>query len=275
MAIIRKPKYDWVAISADGFVRQLAGNILRHGYRFYVAGEIKPTTDVSRFDEVIQEKFSYNMSRSERWRRKNACGPDGDKLGLANVHYLRFKRFYVLIATEGKHPFFDAHSKVTLNKRGEVVKRETFFRDAHRDPVLFPFEAGGRQHCYSIRVVPEGALRKKALWQDANVPEYEGKPRVRVQIGREAFSNLQADFVARAASSRWPVGVLEAEIFELPYLPYRSVRDQLWGLVRRMNRVRKQRGLSGTFDPFRCVRFKIPPVRTFQREVVTSVPEVA
>ena len=67
---MRKKKYEWIATSPDGFVKYLAANILPHGYRFYFAGEIKPKTDPQHFDRVMNEKFNYNISRSERYRNQ-------------------------------------------------------------------------------------------------------------------------------------------------------------------------------------------------------------
>ncbi|MDC0935383.1 hypothetical protein OAS39_03775 [Pirellulales bacterium] len=263
---MKKKKYQWIATSGEGLVRYLAANILPHGYRFYFAGEIKPTTDLNRFDRVMNEKFGYNISRSQRYRRKSARGPDGSLLGLANVHYLRHERFYVLIATSGGHPFFNHHMDVARDRNGRVTAKRKYFRDIHRDPLFFRgwSEQAGREFCYSIRTVASGGYKAKRLWKDADVPEFDGRSRVRVTIARDAFTTLQAEFTARAQSRLWSAEALEAAVWGLPYLPYRPVREQLWGLVRRMNAARQQRGFRDRLDPRRCIRYEIPAIKAFE-----------
>jgi hypothetical protein len=204
---------------------------------------------LDEFDRLINDKFGFIMSRSHRNRRKQARGPDGGRLGLANVHYLRFERSWILLASKGRHRFFDEHVK--RDARGEVV--ETFFRDVRRDPIFF---AG-----YSIRIA-EGGYLSRRLWSNPEVPECDTRPRVRVRIAHEAYADLKADFLERAKSSRWSVEDLERAIFTLPYLPYAPVREQLRDLIRWVNRARRERGLSGQMR-LSCIRRKIPAVRAF------------
>ncbi len=242
-----KRPYRYIAANPDGFVRHLVTNIIRHGYRFYMTGEVKPGRDLEVFDDVMQQKFNYRMSRSERNRRKSAVGPDGNRLGLANVHYLRFERFWILIATPGIHPFFDAHTKKSRN--GEIITR--YFRDVHRDPIFF--------QGYSIRYA-EGDYLPRAKWKNPNRPEHDTKRRVRVRIAESEYTTIKADFIERAKSAAWSPEALEAAVWNLPYLPFRPVREQLWKLVYWMNQARKRRGLPGMLNAKRCVRRKIPAV---------------
>ena len=263
---MKKKKYQWIATSKEGFVKYLVANVLPHGFRFYFAGEIKPKTDPDYFDRVMNEKFNYNMSRSERYRRKSAKGPDGTPLGLANVHYLRYERFYVLIATYGGHPFFSHHMDITRDQSGRVTEKRKYYRDIHRDPLFFRgwSEQAGMEVCYSIRTVSGGGYKAKRLWKDPGVPEFDGKSRVRVRIARDAFTTLQADFTQRAKSRRWSADGLEAAVWGLPYLPYRPIREQLWGMVRRMNEARKERGFKDKLNPKRCIRYEIPAIKAFE-----------
>ena len=244
-------RYRWIATSPEGFLRQLVSNYLPHGYRFYVSGNIKPSRDPAQFDRVMQKKFRYQMSPSQRNRRKNAKGPDGRPLGLANVHYLRYQRFWILLCTKGRHRFFDEHAK--RDRWGNVTSK--YFRDVHRDPIFF--------HGYSIRVA-EGGYLPRYRWKEANSPERDTKRRVRVRIARETYQTLKADFVARAGSGRWSAWALEAVVFNLPFVPYAPVREQLWTLVRLMNGARKERGFRDSLDPRRCIRRKIPPISAFE-----------
>lgn len=67
--------------------------------------------------------------------------------------------------------------------------------------------------------------------------------------------------------TRWrlaPCVSIEAGEWNLPYLPFRPVREQLWKLVYWMNQARKQRGLPGMLNAKRGVRRKIPAVSAFE-----------
>lgn len=253
---MRKTKYNWVATTPEGFVRFLVANILPHGYRFYVQGTVKPGRDLDAFDHLMNEKFEFVMSRSHRNRRKQARGPDGERLGLANVHYLRHERSWILLATKGRHRFFDEHVK--RDSRGHVI--ETFFRDVHRDPIFF--------EGYSIRIA-EGGYLSRRLWRNPAVPEFDGRPRVRVRIANDAYADLKADFLDRAKSHRWSAEDLERAIFTLAYLPYAPIREQLRDLVRGINRARRERGFADVVR-LSCIRRKIPAVKAFSNAPLPS-----
>lgn len=247
---MRRCKCNWIATTPEGFVRFLVANILPHGYRFYVTGHVKPSRDVNDFDRRMNEKFGYVMSRSQRNRRKAARGPDGQSLGLANVYYLRYDRFWILITTKGRHRFFDEHVK--RDEFGRV--KEEFFRDVHRDPIFFMG--------YSIRVA-EGGYVPKRLWKNPAIPEFDSKRRVRVRIASDAFAELKGDLVERAKSGRWNSEELETAVWSVPFLPYAPVREQLRDLVRWMNRARRERGFAHSLR-LSCIRRKIPAIRAFE-----------
>lgn len=88
---------------------------LRHGYWFYVAGNVPTGKDVRAIDQKLIAKYGINASSKERTRRKRA--------GLANLHYVRHDRFFLLMATHGIHRFFD-------DEVGQI-------RDARRQPIKF------------------------------------------------------------------------------------------------------------------------------------------
>lgn len=106
--------YQCVATSEAGFVQQLAVSYLGHGYVFYVSGRIPERKDPAAVDTKLIERYGIGISRWARVRRKGA--------GLANMHYLRYDRFFVLLATHGEHRFFT---------------EEPHFRDARRDAIRF------------------------------------------------------------------------------------------------------------------------------------------
>ena len=91
--------YRCEAASVEGFVQQLAVGYVTHGYWFYVTGEIPDDKEPRDVDRKLIEKYDIDISKWQRVRRK--------KEGLANVHYIRFDRQFVLIATRGRHKFFE------------------------------------------------------------------------------------------------------------------------------------------------------------------------
>lgn len=88
---------------------------LRHGYWFYVAGAVPRGKDPRDVDRKLITKYGITTSSKERARRKRA--------GLANMHYIRHDRFFLLMATHGQHRFFE-------DEAGQI-------RDARRRPIKF------------------------------------------------------------------------------------------------------------------------------------------
>src|SRR5512135_1037454 len=91
--------YHCEATSLGGFIQQLAVCYVGRGYRFYTTGLIPERKDPRAVDKKLIERYHIDISKSERSRRKLA--------GIANVHYIRFGWFWVLIATKGKHRFYE------------------------------------------------------------------------------------------------------------------------------------------------------------------------
>jgi hypothetical protein len=108
-------QYRCEATSVEGFVQQVAVQYLRHGYWFYVAGTVPMGKDPRAVDDKLIAKYGITRSSKERARRKCA--------GLANLHYIRHDRFFLLMATHGWHRFFD-------DEAGQI-------RDARRQPIKF------------------------------------------------------------------------------------------------------------------------------------------
>ena len=95
--------YRCEAKSLEGFIQQLAVGLVCRGYRFYVAKWIPQKKDPRKVDAKLTNQYGVVRSKSSRMRRKKA--------GLGNVQYLRYGRFFVLIATKGPHPFFEREAK--------------------------------------------------------------------------------------------------------------------------------------------------------------------
>ena len=126
--ISKRSSYRCVATSIEGFVQQLAVSYVRHGYWFYVAGNIPPGKPPEAVDEKLISRYNIAISKWARARRKRA--------GSANLHYLRFEQFFVLVATHGLHCFFEEEANL--------------IRDCRRVPIRFAGYAishrGGHAH---------------------------------------------------------------------------------------------------------------------------------
>jgi len=92
----------------------LAIAYINHGYWYYVTGEIPERKDPAKTDQKILEQYDIGISKWARARRKKA--------GLANLQYLRYQRFFVILATSGKHVFFE---------------NEPNFKDVRKEPIKF------------------------------------------------------------------------------------------------------------------------------------------
>ncbi len=180
-----------------GFVQQLAVSYIGRGYYFYVAGEIPAHKEPRKTDEKLLAQYGINMSKWAKARRKKA--------GQANVQYLRFGRFYVLIATHGSHPFFE-----------EEAKR---LKDIRETPIRF---AG-----YSI------GLRRAwggGAWH----------PSVRIEL--ERYREVKAHFESIAVHRS--VENLCQEFSALTFEAYAPVRNQLYMVLRAVNRRREAAGFE-------------------------------
>jgi hypothetical protein len=213
------------ATTLQGFVQYLAANILPHGYWFYVTGHVPEGKDPEAIDEKLIQKYDCLLSRTERARRKKA--------GWANVRYLRLGRFWVLLATEGKHPFFEEETRV---------------RDVRR----VPLQLGG----YSIWV-KRGQFLKRA--ESNSEARRDGKYRTRVLISRDEHRKLVAYF-ERIACHR-SEDKLRQELLRIPFEPYAPVRRQLLRILYRVNELRKAAGYSKL--DYSSIRYHRQPIKPF------------
>jgi len=230
----RTMAYRCETTCVEGFVQQLAANYLPHGYWHYVTGMVPIGKDARSLDSKLLGKYGVAISRQARARRKQA--------GLANLHYLRFQRFWILAATKGEHRYF--------------AEEASCIRDARR----FPIQLAG----YSISVKRGGYLRKLLA---GGPPCADGRMRARVQIGRERFRELKAYFLERAP--RLPSEQLGRELYCVPFEPYAPVRKQLLGLLRLVNKRRMTAGLS-PLGP-EVLRYRRRIVRPFETVEMNAV----
>ena len=196
-------QYRAVATSIEGFVQQLACCYLRHGYWFYVTGQIPVGKDPLAVDAKLVDKYGIAVSESTRSRRKKA--------GQANLQYLRFERFFVVLATKGTHRFYEDESAQ--------------IRDIRRVPLKF---AG-----YSISYRRGGRTR-----DGRSDPSWHAH----VKIDRQQQLELTAH-LGELAKRRKPDSIASA-IYNLPLEPYAPIRRQLLLLLRSLNRQRRELGYA-------------------------------
>jgi hypothetical protein len=220
-------EYRCVAASVTGFLQQVASCYLPHGYWFYVRGRVPDSKDPRQLDQKLIEKYCIGLSRSSRTRRK--------AVGIANVHYIRFQRDFLLLATHGQHPFFD--------DEGPNI------RDARRVPI--PFRG------YAISVKQGGFLRKES---PAVQPTRDDRWHAHVRIDQDRYQLLKTS--ALDAAKRMSAERLEAEFYRMPFEPYAPVRQQLFNLLRLVNQQRKASGLEPL--PSKAIRYQRRIVKPFE-----------
>jgi hypothetical protein len=213
--------YRYEATTVGGFIQQLAVGYIAHGYWFYVSGFIPPEKDPHTVDGKLIEKYNINLSKFARHRRKG--------LGQANVQYLRFERFFVLLATHGSHRFF------------------------------WPQEEGGEGSL--IKDVREHSIKFASYSVSARKRTGDGKKWVaHVGIDQHTYRDLKGHLVETA--TRRTAESLEREFGSLDFEPYAPVRRQLWTILNRVNQVRREAGLP-LLEAERCIRMKRRLYRPF------------
>jgi len=106
--------YRFEVRSIEGLIQQLAVGYVARGYWFYVTGVVPAGKDPRIVDEKLIEKYGVALSPSARSRRKRA--------GMANLQYVRFENFFVLLATMGRHRFFEEEAKTIRDVRESPIK---------------------------------------------------------------------------------------------------------------------------------------------------------
>ncbi|MCC6393528.1 MAG: hypothetical protein IT167_23205 [Bryobacterales bacterium] len=141
-------QYRCEATTVAGFVQQLAVAYVGHGYWFYVTGQIPEKKDPLLVDAKLIEKYGLGIGKATRARRKAA--------GLANIQYLRFKHHFILLATAGRHSFFE--------------EEREFIRDAREVPIKFGGYAisyrAGHPH---VRIAERKYRELKAYLSDVSI----------------------------------------------------------------------------------------------------------
>jgi hypothetical protein len=134
-------RYRCEATTLEGFLQQLAVCYVGRGYWFYVTGFVPLEKDPESVDRKLIERYGIDISKWARARRKRS--------GAASVQYIRFRRFFILLATHGNHRFF--------SDEGPNI------RDARKTPITFSgYSVSCREGRPHVRIEREEYLRIKA-----------------------------------------------------------------------------------------------------------------
>lgn len=106
--------YRCEATTLEGFIQQLAVGYVSRGYYFYVCGWVPERKEPSEVDSRLIDKYGIAISKWTRARRKRA--------GYANLQYLRFEKFFVILATPGRHQFLEMEAKLIRDCRDTPIK---------------------------------------------------------------------------------------------------------------------------------------------------------
>lgn len=93
--------HRYLVTSSEGFVQFLAHSCVKWGYYFWVGGELEEGADPRFLDHKFLHRYPVERTKSQRWYARH-------RKRQANLQYLRFERTWVLIAQQGRSPFFAA-----------------------------------------------------------------------------------------------------------------------------------------------------------------------
>jgi len=140
--------YRCEAKSVEGFVQQLAVCYVGRGYWFYVAGCIPKGKDPHAVDQKLIDRYQIGISKWAKARRKQA--------GFANLQYIRFERFFIILATHGNHRFFEEEAAA--------------IRDVRRCPIRFAgYSISFRGNHVQVRIEKNEYRMQKAYLLDLAV----------------------------------------------------------------------------------------------------------
>lgn len=141
-------EYRCNATSLEGFIQQLAVSYVSRGYWHYTTGQIGRGKNPEAVDRKLIERYDITAKKWKRARRK--------QMGFANLQYIRFERFFVILATDGEHIF-------KRRERGQI-------RDARRNAIHFGgYQVAFRNGHVQVRIADEAYQLIKAYYVDLAV----------------------------------------------------------------------------------------------------------
>ncbi len=238
-------KHRHIAASVEGVVQLIAASYLRHGYYWYVTGQIPLSKNPASVDEKLIEKYQINVTDWERGRRKKA--------GIANAQYVRLDRWFIIMVTEGHHPL-----KQTTDKGGEGNQ----LKDVRR----YPIRIGG----YSISYRRHGESQRSGVVPQKKTTKQEVRYRAHVRIDQKTYASLKARFESLAVHRH--AETLLSEFQQLPFARYAPIRRQLLNLARLVNDRRKPHGFD--LIPYTRIGLRRTPVKVYQQATIETTEVV-
>lgn len=183
----------------DGFLAQLV-RYVASGHYFYVTGVVPERKDPQQVDRKLIELYGIGRPKWERARRRL-----GEQAG---IHYLRYGRFFVLLATHGRHQFFTDHERNVCDIRRTALKVRG----------------------YSIRYT---------------YSELEKRWKVFVRLDKETYRSVRAHLLELATRPSYrETDKLIYEFMTLPFQGYGPVRSQVLSIIKAANRRRRHAGYA-------------------------------
>ncbi|MEZ6103777.1 MAG: hypothetical protein R3E01_32935 [Pirellulaceae bacterium] len=191
--------YQCEASSIDGFLSQLC-RYISSGHYFYLASVIPNGKEPREVDRKLITLYGIDLPRWKRARRHLG--------GNSGVHYLRFRRFIVLLATHGQHRFFEDHGGT--------------FRDIRRNALQFDG--------YSIRLTHSKEAKRVKVF---------------IRLTRDRYLDLRSHLLDCAVRPSFrEASHLESLVAGLQLVWYRPVREQVHRVIAEVNRRRRHRGFE-------------------------------
>jgi len=230
----RPGNYRCEAASIEAAVQLIAASYLRHGYYWYVTGSIPAGKSPAKVDQKLIAKYGFDLTEWQRTRRR--------KQGLANAHYLRHDRWFILLLTEGHHALRQPSAK---GGEGEHLK------DCRRIPI--------RVGSYSI------SYRRSGVAPAENKPT---KWHAHVRLTAESYAEMKAYFDSIAVH-RSPEN-LTAEFAKIEFARYAPIRRQLLNVLRRVNQRRQQQSYQTL--TYAVLNLRRVPVKVYADNQADSAP---
>ncbi len=234
--------------SIEGFVDlvvQLAG----HGYYFWYQGSVKNNRGLTPQEIDCRQIVQFNANLPKRARSYQR------ELGNASVRYIRFGADYWLFWTHGKSKVFERY----------IRDGELLFNDFRKDRAL-------RFHGYNISLSRRGyekktegerrAHRAEKARRIAAGEDYRNMPKgrrherwkARVKIGEERYRMIEAELLGLATHRSAQYLAMRLRCVE--FLPYAPVRQQLFQIVKKVNKARKQAGKNYELLSWECIPYR-------------------
>lgn len=172
--------YRCSTTSVSGFIQQLAVCYVGRGYWFYVKGQIPEHKDPLTIDQKLIARYGIDVSKYQRHRRKRD--------NKANLQYIRYQRFFALLATPGQHAFFE--------------EEKTLIRDIRKSPLLFAGHAiSYKQNHPHVRMAKDAYQELRAyLLNIACHRSRETLEKILLTAPYEAYAPVQKQLLSIAAA---------------------------------------------------------------------------